>query len=141
MQVNVKPKAIVKSKQIGYISKVYDEGAKRYLSFDAVKFLVGNEAIEAAKKDGSAIYENGVYYVYDDYFIVDSSNEIKQYDIAYNASLDVLGWYIDPTKDSSENYSVSYDNLKNISNKNDHMLCYIYTENDVIVKIEGQFTP
>ena len=141
MQVNVKPKAIVKSKQIGYISKVYDEGGKRYLSFDYVKFLVGNAAIEAAKKNGSAVYGNGEYYVPDDYCIVNSSKEIKRYVIDYNASLNVLGWCIDSSTNSSSNYNVSYDKFKNISSKHENLLCYIYTENDVVVKVEGQYTP
>ena len=141
IQVIVKPRAIVKTKQIGYVSKVYDEGGKRYLSFDNVNFLVGNEAIDAAIKNGSAVYENGSYYVPDDYCIVNSSNEIKQYDISNNASLNVLGWCINSSRDSSINYFVSYDNFKNTSSKHKNLLCYIYTENDVVVKVEGKYTP
>ncbi|MBK5240292.1 hypothetical protein [Clostridium sp.] len=141
IQVMVKPTQIVKSKQIGYISKVYEEDGKRYLRFDDVKFLMGNEAIEAAKKDGAAEYENGEYFVYDDYYIVNSSEKTKNYIIDDKASLNLLGCWIDPYNGDGNNHSVSYNNFKNVSSVNEHMLCYIYAENDVVVKVEGQYTP
>jgi len=141
MQVIVKPSLTVKSKQIGYISKVYEEGGKRYLRFDAVKFLTGKAAIEAAKQSGEAVYENGEYFVYDDYIIVNSSKEIKSYVMADNASLNLIGWWIDPVSGDINNHSISYDNFRSVSSKYENMLCYIYTENDVVVKVEGQYTP
>ncbi|MCJ7690546.1 MAG: hypothetical protein MUO60_14670, partial [Clostridiaceae bacterium] len=94
MKEEVKPKPIVKSKQIGYISKVYEEDGKRYSRFDDVKFLMGNEAIVAAKKSGDAQYENGEYFVYDDYYIVNSSEKTKNYVIDDKASLNLLGCWI-----------------------------------------------
>ena len=141
MQIIVKPRPIIKSKQIGYITKAYEEGGKRYLRFDDVKFLTGNAAIEAAKKDGAAGYENGEYFVYDDYYIVNSSKEIKSYVIADNSSLNLLGCWIDSFSSDINNHSVSYDKFKSVSIKYENMLCYIYTENDVVVKVEGQYTP
>ncbi|MCJ7690286.1 MAG: hypothetical protein MUO60_13315 [Clostridiaceae bacterium] len=137
----VKPKPIVKSKQIGYVSKVYEEDGKRYLRFDDVKFLMGNEAIEAAKKSGDAQYENGEYFVYDDYYIVNSSEKTKNYVIDDKASLNLLGCWIDPYNGDVNNHSVSYNDFKSVSSVNDHMLCYIYAENNVVVKVEGQYTP
>ena len=141
MQVSVKPNPIVKSKQIGYITKVYEEGSKKYLEFDDVEFLIGNAAIEAAKKSGDAEYENGEYFVYDNYYIVNSNKERKSYAIDDNASLNLLGCWIDPFSDDVYNHSVFYNNFKNISSKNENMLCYIYAENNVVVKVEGQYTP
>ncbi|MGH4117304.1 hypothetical protein [Clostridium sp.] len=141
IQLIVKPTPIVKSKQIGYISKVYEEGGKRYLKFDDVKFLMGNEAIEAAKKNGDAEYENGEYFVYDDYYIVNSSEKMENYVIDDKASLSLLGCSIDPYNGDVNNHSVSYDKFRSVSTKNQHMLCYIYTENKVVVKVEGQYTP
>jgi len=137
----VKAKPIVKSKQIGYISMVYEEGGKKYLKFDDVKFLMGDEAIEAAKKDGVATYENGEYFVDDDYYIVNNSEKIKNYVIADNATLNLLGFWIDSLNGDGNNHSVSYNKFKSISSENEHMLCYIYAENNVVVKIEGQYTP
>ncbi|MFT5875220.1 MAG: hypothetical protein ACI8WT_004201 [Clostridium sp.] len=141
MQAIVKPRAIVKSKQIGYISKVYEDGGKRYFNFDDVEFLTGNAAIEAGKKSGDAIYENGKYFVYDDYIIINSSKEIKKYVIADIASLNFLGCWIDSSSGDINNQSVSYDDFKSVSSKYEHMLCYIYSENDVVIKVEGQYTP
>jgi hypothetical protein len=132
---------IVKSKQIGYISKVYEDEGKKYLKFDDVKFLMGDEAIEAAKKDGAATYENGEYYVDDDYYIVNSSEKIKSYVISDNASLNLLGFWIDSFTGDGNNHSISYNKFKSISSKNENMLCYIYAENNIVVKVEGQFTP
>lgn len=141
MQVSVKPKPIVKSKQIGYISKVYEENGKRYLKFDDVKFLTGDAAIEEAKKSGEAIYEDGKYYVYDDYIIVNTTKGIKNYILAKNASLSLIGWWTDSINGDVNNHSVSYDKFKKYSSKSKYMLCYIYTENGVVVKVEGQYTP
>lgn len=111
------------------------------MRFDDVKFLMGKEAIDAAKKNGDAEYEDGEYFVYDDYYIVNSSKEIKNYVIANNASLNLLGCWIDIVNGDVNNHSVSYDKFKSASSKNEYMLCYIYTENNVVVKVEGQYTP
>ena len=132
---------IVKSKQIGYISKVYEEGGKKCLRFDDVEFLTGNAAIEAAKKNGDAIYEDGQYVVYDDYYIVNSSKDIKIYVIADNASINLLGCWIDPFNNDINNKPVSYDKFKSVSSSHEYILSYIYTENHVVVKVEGQYTP
>lgn len=142
MQVIVNPKPIIKSKQIGYISNVYEANGKKYLSFDNVQFLTGDAAIEAAKKNGTAQYEDGEYYVDDDYIIVNNNKEIKNYIIADNASLNVLDFLINPLNNDINNHSVSYDTFKSVANsRNGYLLCYIYTENDVVVRVEGQYTP
>ncbi|MBX4261166.1 hypothetical protein KTC96_07865 [Clostridium estertheticum] len=141
-QVIVSPKAIIESKQIGYISNVYDKNGKRYLSFGDVKFLIGNDAIEAAKKDGNALYEDGKYYVYDDYYIFDNNKTIKNYVIASTASLNVLGFLINPINNDISNQPTTYSTFKRVANSmNEHMLCYIYTQNNIVVKVEGQYTP
>lgn len=137
----IKNNILDNSKQIGYISMVYEESGKRYLRFDDVKFLKGNAAIKAAKKNGTAIYENGEYYVDDDYYIINNNKVIKNYVIDPNASLNLLGFLIDPIKNDINNHSASYNTLKSVSNKYPQILCYIYTKNDVIVKVVGQYTP
>ncbi|MCB2355154.1 hypothetical protein [Clostridium estertheticum] len=138
----VNNKLIIKSKQIGYISNVYDKNGKRYLSFDDVKFLIGNDAIEAAKNDGNALYEDGKYYVYDDYYIFDNNKTIKNYVIASTASLNVLRFLINPLNNDISNQPTTYSTFKRVANSmNEHMLCYIYTQNDIVVKVEGQYTP
>ncbi|MBU3112333.1 hypothetical protein [Clostridium lacusfryxellense] len=137
----IKNNILDNSKQIGYISMVYEESGKRYLRFDDVKFLKGNAAIKAAKKNGTAIYENGEYYVDDDYYIINNNKVKKNYVIDPNASLNLLGFLIDPIKNDINNHSASYNTLKSVSNKYPQILCYIYTKHDVIVKVVGQYTP
>ena len=141
MTLHIIPKPIIKGKQIGYISKVYEIDGKRYLKFDDVKFLVGDEAIEEAKKDGNAGYENGKYFVYNDYYIVNDSQVKKNYVISNSFSLNILGIFTGSNSYSIENEPISYNKFKNAVNMHGNMLCYIYTENDVIVKVEGQYTP
>ncbi|MBU3175756.1 hypothetical protein KPL47_05185 [Clostridium estertheticum] len=141
-QVIFNNKPIIKSKQIGYISNVYDKNGKRYLSFDDVKFLLGNDAIESAKKDGTSLYEDGKYYVYDDYYIFNNNKTIKNYVMASTVSLNVLGFLINPLNNDISNQPTSYSTFKRVANSmNEHMLCYIYTQNDIVVKVEGQYTP
>ena len=141
LTLHVIPKPIIKKKQIGYISKVFEEQGKKYLKFDDVKFLVGDEAVKAAKKDGNAGYENGEYFVYNDYYIVNDSQLKKNYVISDSASLNILELFVDSTSNGIENKTVSYNQFKDAVNKYGNMLCYIYTENDVIAKVEGQYTP
>lgn len=141
LHVIPKPKPVVKSKQIGFISSVSEKGGKKYLKFDDVKFLTGEEAVEAARKDGKAVYENGKYFVYDDYYIVNNNHQEKCYVISDSASLNILAFLTDPNNNSVENQLVAYEKFKDTINKRGHMLCYIYTENDIIVKVEGKYTP
>lgn len=141
LTLHVIPKQVIKKKQIGYISKVYDKEGKRYLTFDDVKFLTGDEAIIAAKKDGNAGYENGKYFVYNDYYIVNDSQVKKNYVIASSASFNISGFLADSNSDSIENKLVSYDKFKAVVKLHGNLLCYIYTENEVIVEVEEQYTP
>lgn len=139
--LHVIQRPVVKKKQIGYISKVFEEQGKKYLIFDDVIFLVGDEAIKAAKKDGKAGYENGKYFVYNDYYIVNDSQLKKNYVISDSASLNILEFFVESNSNGIENKAVSYNQFKDAVNKYGNMLCYIYTENDVIVKVEGQYIP
>ncbi|MDV3427372.1 MAG: Ig-like domain-containing protein [Bacillota bacterium] len=141
MTLHVISRPVIKNKQIGYISKVFEEQGKKYLKFDDVKFLLGEEAVKAAKKDGKAYYENGRYFVYDDYYIVNDSQVKKKYVISDSASLNILGIFAGSNSYSIENKPVSYNKFKAAVNLHSNMLCYIYTENDVIIKVEGQYIP
>jgi hypothetical protein len=141
LSYTVKPRPIIKAKQIGYISRVYEKDGERYLNFDDIKFLTGNEAIEAAKKDGNAEYEDGKYFVYNDYYIVNSSKQKKTYAIAETALFEILSHVLDPYNGGSDNVPVSYEKFKSAVNEYGDLLCYIFTENDVIVKVEGKYVP
>jgi len=141
-QVIVKPKPIVYSKQIGYISDVYEEDGKRYLRYDDVIFLRGDAALQASIKNGTAYYENGEYFIDDDYCIINNIETTKRYLISDNASINLIGWVLYPDNGDIYNHPASYDTLKKcLSNNYGRLLCYIYTQNDVIVKVEGQYVP
>lgn len=129
-------------KQIGYISKVYEKDGQKYLSFKPVKFLTGQEAVNAAKKDGNAVYENGQYYVLDDYYIVDEGKQVKDYAIDNNAALSMLGFMAGYDGNDITNRAIDYDKFKiAVNNTNYPKLCYIYTRDNVVVKVEGQYVP
>lgn len=128
-------------KQVGYIERVYEENGKRYLQFDEVKFLTGDEAVEQAKKDGNAIFENGQYYVLDDYYIVNEDKELKDYLIDKDASLNMLGFMVNPESDDITNKPVNFQEFKDIVNSKGARLYYIYTLNGIVEKVEGQFIP
>ncbi|MGH4050325.1 MAG: Ig-like domain-containing protein [Clostridium sp.] len=142
MQVIVKPKPIVYSKQIGYISETYEENGKRYLRYDDVIFLTGDAAVQASIKNGTAQYENGEYYVDDDYCIINNNPETKRYVISNDASINLMGWVLYPDNGDINNHPTTYATFKKcLSNNYGRLLCYIYTQNDVIVKVEGQYVP
>jgi hypothetical protein len=129
-------------KQIGYITKAYEKGGRRYLSFEEVKFLTGKEAVKAARKNGNAIYENGQYYVLDDYYIVNEDKGFKDYVIDGNASLSLLGFMVSSNGDDITNKRVDYEKFKAaVNNKRYPKLCYIYIKSNVIIEVEPQYVP
>jgi|GEM_PF-6801593 len=132
----------VVQKQIGYILRVYEKDGKRYLSFDAVKFLRGEEAVSAAKKDGNAIFEDGEYSVLDDYYIVNENKELKDYAIENSAALSLLGFMVSTDGNDIENRIIDYETFKSaVNNKNYPKLCYIYLKGNTITKVESQYVP
>jgi hypothetical protein len=129
-------------KQIGYISNVYEMGGKRFLTFDEVKFLTGEEAVEAAKKDGNAIFENGQYSVLDDYYIVNENKGLIKYAIDDSASLSLLGFMVSDNGDDITNKVVDYYRFKfTVNNRNYPKLCYIYLQGNTVAKVESQYVP
>jgi hypothetical protein len=129
-------------KKIGYISRVYEKNGKRFLTFDEVKFLTGAEAVEAAKKDGNAIFENGKYSVLDDYYIVNENKGLINYSIDNNASLSLLGFMVSDNGNDITNKVADYESFKSsINNKNYPKLCYIYLQGNAVTKVESQYVP
>lgn len=132
----------ISEKKIGYITKVYEKDGRRYLSFDDVKFLTGSEAVEAARKDGNAIFEKGNYYVLDDYYIVNEDKTLKDYVMDENASLSLLGFMVSDNGEDITNRRIDYIKFKEAINTKDYpKLCYIYIKNNVVIKVEGQYVP
>jgi tetratricopeptide (TPR) repeat protein len=143
-------KAIVKAKKIGFVKQVYDSNGKRYIKFDEVEFYSGDKALQEAKKDKSPniAVENGKEFLYNDYYLRNSSTETKNYEVSKNATFKLMGNLIG--SQDVQNKAVGYEELKNtinrsvVANKSQDfraVLCWINTENDIVVSIESQYTP
>lgn len=138
----LKTNKVEAQKKIGYISRVYESGGKRFLTFDEVEFLTGEEAVEAAKKDGNAIFENGQYSVLDDYYIVNENKGLINYTIDNGASLSLLGFMVSDNGDDITNKVVDYNSFKlAVNNKKYPKLCYIYLQGNTVTKVESQYVP
>lgn len=144
-KTTAKPKkapAVVK--KIGYVKKVYDKSGKRYLTIDFVDIYFGSQAIKEAVKDGNADRdENGNYFVYDDYYMRNSSTKLSTYEISKTA-------YIYMVNFNTGNKKVSYDMFKKgiTSGKlpssfsgSPRMPYYVYLKGNTIIKIEQQYLP
>lgn len=132
------------TKLVGFIGKVYDKDGKKYLTFDNVKFLTGKAAIEAAKKDGVAQKdENGKYFVWDDYYIVNSKKQFKTYKISENATFN-LCVYLLYSQGNYSNASITqkttYAKFKSSANSSS-ILCYITIKNNEIINVTQQYIP
>ncbi|MFL0247705.1 hypothetical protein [Candidatus Clostridium stratigraminis] len=107
-----------------------------------MRFLTGKEAVEAAKKDGNAIFENGQYSVLDDYYIVNENKGLINYAIDDSASLSLLGFMVSNNGDDITNKAVDYDSFKlAVNNKSYPKLCYIYLQGNTVLKVESQYIP
>jgi tetratricopeptide (TPR) repeat protein len=140
LNLTVKAKAVVKENITGFIEKVFEKDGKRYFIIDKVEFLTGEAAVKAAIKDGNADYdyETGQYYVPNDYYIVNNNPLIRTYEISRSASINI---YSSLTYDYALT-SVSYSEfMDNVNSMGYGMLCNIYIENDVVVKVEQQYVP
>ncbi|KEH99398.1 Ig-like domain-containing protein [Clostridium massiliodielmoense] len=147
----VKPKEVSKDiqkiKRTGGVSKVYESGGKRYLKFDEVEFYLNkgpedNTAEIEAKKDGryDLMPDNRVH---DDYYIRNKDKSLKTYEVSPNAEIYVCGYTIN--KDDVRKYKISYDKFKTMDMGDrvqyKGILCHIYLENNVVVKIQQQYVP
>ncbi|NFV13183.1 tetratricopeptide repeat protein [Clostridium sp. FAM 1755] len=141
-------------KQIGFINEIYEKNGKRYLKYDDVEFFKNKDAndrtaeIEAIK-DGKKLPEGRVE---DDYYLRNKDNTLKEYEISPNVDIYVCKYRINANTNTTDLGKISYENFKNsnLSDKNsdfyyttnyNEILCYIYLENNVIVKIEEQYRP
>ncbi|WMJ79891.1 hypothetical protein RBU49_13600 [Clostridium sp. MB40-C1] len=142
---NSKNKSNTKQIRImGFIGKVYDKDGKKYLTCDNVNFLTGKAAVEAAKKDGVAQKdENGNYYVWDDYYIVNSKKQFKTYKISENATFNLCVYLLDSEgkySNASITKKTTYAKFKSSTNSYS-LLCYITIKNNEIINVTQQYIP
>lgn len=140
LNLTVKAKPIVKEKMIGFVEKVFEKDGKRYFIIDKVEFLTGDAAIEAAVEDGNADfdYETGEYYVPNDYYIVNNNPIIRTYEISESAGIKIYSYGMNDYSLASASYSEFKDGVNSVDYG---VLCNIYIENDVVVKVEQQYVP
>jgi len=139
LRLNINP--IVKEKKIGWIKEINDN----YISLDEVEFYLGSEVSYAeVKKDNSdkiARDENGREYVPDGYYIRNNSEEITTYTIDEDAIFTIYEHSIVKTS-TGGSIPVSYETLKKAVDDHERgILCWIYTEDNKITKIEQQYIP
>lgn len=155
-ELNLKVKKIEKVKKIGGISKVYENNGKRYLKFDEVEFFLNKDvndttAEKEARKDGYS--EHGPYdgdnpfdsngRVYDNHYIRNKDKSLKTYEVSPNVQISVCGFEV--KSDTVDQQKISYEKFKTLNMDDRHrykgILCHIYLENNVVVKIEQQYIP
>lgn len=140
LSVNVLP--IINEKKIGYLKKVFEKNEKRYLDIDEVGFYTGQAAVEEGKKDGKAILdETGKYVMPSDYYIRNKSNEVKTYEVSNNSKQSLCLFVIDKKNSNVDLQEVSFQQFEKYMNNREYDLIWIYTENNIVTKIEMQFRP
>lgn len=132
---------IVKEKKVGWIKEINDS----YIALDEVEFYLGSEVSYAeVKKDNSdkiARDENGREYVPDGYYIRNNSEEITTYTIDENTVFEICSHLLRDITNYSRVEPVSYDVFKEKESGRSRVLCWIYTEDNRITKIQEQYIP
>ncbi|WP_291581234.1 Ig-like domain-containing protein, partial [Clostridium sp. UBA6640] len=141
LELNINP--IVIEKKIGWVKEVNDS----YILLDEVEFYMYDEALNEAIKDNSKKVirddDTGKLYVPDSYYIRDNSKEITTYTIDENTVFEICKYLLrDVYNNASEVEPVSYETLKKAVEDHERgLLCWIYTEDNKITKIEQQYIP
>src|SRR5688572_886595 len=128
----------VKSQQHVFIKKLTEIKDSVFIDADYIQFLMGKEAIEAAKKAGEAdttIGANGQMEIgiTGDYFILNENNKIRRLRLADSCKYRLID-YLDreyPLKNDLES-------LKKIYDENFFLLTI---ENNIVTEIEEVYTP
>jgi len=141
LRLNIAP--IVKEKKIGWIKEINDS----YIALDEVEFYMYDEALNEAIKDNSKKVirdeDTGKLYVSDSYYIRNNSDEITTYTIDENTVFEICKYLLREVPNASEVEPVSYETLKKAVDDyyERGLLCWIYTEDNKITKIEQQYIP
>lgn len=137
-------KYIKKENKIGYITKVYDQDGVEYIEVDEVEFYSNNylgdrtAEIEASKDGYNLDVEDGKWLY--DYYIRNKSKDVKVYEISSEASIILCGHRFGLETLVPE--QIDFEKLKTQEEQSKHgILCNLYLENGVILKIEEQYVP
>jgi len=135
INTSIKHESQQTTEQYSLILKVYTENGKNYLDADYVQYLIGDKAIEEAKKNGDAdafiVDGKKIYAVPNDYYIVNKNKTIRKIELSYNPKFNLL---------IGENLkgSNTFENFK----KNYHDTLYILRlKNNKIIEVKEVFIP
>jgi hypothetical protein len=110
------------------IKKVYAHADTNYIEADYIQFLMGEKAIEAARKKGEA------EMVLDDYYIVNENPKTRMLALAKDVIIQVV-----ITEDGKSFFVDGNDNL--LHKKLQDGIFVLQIENGVVKKIKEQFLP
>ena len=123
------------TEQYSFILKVYKENGKNYVNADFVQYLIGDKAVEEAKKNGDAdafiVDGKKIYAVPNDFYIVNKNKTIRKIELSDNPKFNLL---------ISENLNGlnTFENFK----KNFHDTLYVLClKNDKIIEVKEVFIP
>lgn len=134
---------------IGIINNIYIYDNKKYIDVDEVEFFIGDKAYEEARIDGKVFKdENGNDFLPNGYYIRNNYNNIKTYEVSNSAILNLCIYIVEPssTENSSKTLQVSNEEFEAYINDSKNLdgrsrMFWIDTKNDVVEKIEMQYTP
>lgn len=76
------------------ISSIYVENDKHYIEADYIQYLIGEKAIEEAKKNGDAdvfiINGKKEYNIPSDFYIVNENSKLRKLELSENVKIDLI---------------------------------------------------
>lgn len=82
------PRPLPVERRIGYIKKISETGGRYRLVVDYVEMLTGDEAVEAARADGSPVLDDDGT-IPNDYYIRNRNTLLREFDVARDAHVQV----------------------------------------------------
>lgn len=133
----------ISEKKIGYVENVYEKNGKRYLDLNEIEFYRDEKALEEAIKDvEAALDDDGTYFVPDGYYIRDNNKTLKAYEISNNSKQSLCAFVINKQDSTIDLKEVSFQQFRDYTNNKEYRaICWVNIENNIVTKVEMQFTP
>jgi hypothetical protein len=127
--------------QYCYIKKIYTTGNTSFIVADYIQFLMGKEAVDAAKKNNNAemVIDNKgdtVYSVPDNYYILNENTALKTLPLAKNVEI----LFVENNGTKTDIHKPVFEMLKERI-KNDDAIFILTISDGVVKKIKEQYVP
>lgn len=104
--------------EYSYIKKIVSANGKNAITVDAVQYLTGKEAVQAAKKKGVAeksYNKNGKleYFVPNDYFVLNESKKTKQITLSKDCKIQMISIDNDLPRPKQQTFSFLKTHFQN----------------------------